>query len=318
MEELLGVNKESYSGIIQALEAVSVVFTFIIVGEFLYDYLWRKEGRDFRQSFVDIGLYILHEISIRFGGALIFLGALKFVSDFRVHDISSHPLTWVLLIVFVDFCYYWSHRLEHRSRLFWTWHSVHHSSHEFSATTALRLSWLEPLVSWYLLIPAVVIGFDPMDAFIALQILLQYQTWIHSKKIGKLGWFEHFFNSPSHHRVHHGANPEYLDKNYGALLIIWDRMFGTYKQETVSVQYGLTHPIGTNNLVKVNIREFQRMAHDLSLVKGVKQILFAVLGPPDWSPQDGLSTLSPRSYWNFFVKKDEACKANKEAIGKKT
>jgi sterol desaturase/sphingolipid hydroxylase (fatty acid hydroxylase superfamily) len=153
---------------------------------------------------------------------------------------------WVLLFFADDFSYYWFHRISHESRGFWASHVVHHSSQHYNLSTALRQTWV-PMTyfPFWLWMPAV--GFEPWMVLLAQAWSLIYQFWIHTEKIRKLPrWFEAIFNTPSHHRVHHGVNDQYLDRNYGGILIIWDRLFGTYEPEGERVRYGLTTQLRTH------------------------------------------------------------------------
>jgi sterol desaturase/sphingolipid hydroxylase (fatty acid hydroxylase superfamily) len=264
----------------QVLLAFGALFIVLIAVELAYDYFSKNSKRRFVQSFVDLGVYIGHELAIRFGGSLVFLGALTFAARFRFFELPINLWTWIGGLILADFLYYWSHRLEHTCRLFWSWHNVHHSSTDYNGTTALRLGWLEPFVSWYLLVPMVLVGFHPLHVLILFQVLLTYQTWIHTQKIGKLGGFEKIFNTPSSHRVHHGSNPKYLDKNFGAVFIVWDRLFGTYEPEVEPVKYGLTQDINTNNPLQVNLHEPAKLIREISKAKSMTAYFRWLLGAP--------------------------------------
>lgn len=173
------------------------------------------------------------------------------------------PVTiWTVLaaIFLVDFVYYIDHRIGHRVRLMWAFsHSVHHSSPLFNQTTALRISFVDGFISPWYYTSVILVGFDPLLVAAAFGFNLAYQQWIHTEVIGKLGLFDRWFNSPSNHRVHHGSQPHYLDKNYGGLLMVWDRMFGTYQAEQEPVIFGLTEPINSVNPWKVHFEEFTRL-----------------------------------------------------------
>jgi sterol desaturase/sphingolipid hydroxylase (fatty acid hydroxylase superfamily) len=173
------------------------------------------------------------------------------------------PVTlWTVLaaIILVDAVYYIDHRIGHRVRLLWAFsHSVHHSSPLFNQTTALRISFVDGFISPWYYTAIILIGFDPLLVAAAFGFNLAYQQWIHTEVIGKLGWFDRWFNSPSNHRVHHGSQSHYLDKNYGGILMVWDRMLGTYQPEKETVAYGLTEPIGSVNPWQVHFVEFGRL-----------------------------------------------------------
>lgn len=194
---------------------------------------------------------------------------------------------WLPALILVDFVYYWEHRAHHRIRMFWIGHSVHHSSQHFNQTTALRLGWLMPtdiLSSFLFYVPLLLLGLPVWLLFLLQAIILTYQFPIHTERVGLLArWIEFVFNTPSHHRVHHGVNNPYLDKNYGGIFIIWDRIFGTYAEETEPVAYGLTKQISTYNPVKVNYWELARAARDVWNAKTWNGRVNYLLKPPGWS-----------------------------------
>jgi sterol desaturase/sphingolipid hydroxylase (fatty acid hydroxylase superfamily) len=193
---------------------------------------------------------------------------------------------WVAALVITDFCYYWGHRGDHRIRLLWVAHSVHHSSTYFNMSTNLRLPWLHPVsytvrsLAW---LPAALLGFPAWMIFLLNTVGLIFQIPRHTERVGKL-WrpYEFVFNTPSHHRVHHGSNPCYIDKNYGGLFIIWDRLFGSYAEEIEPVRYGLIHDINTDNPLKHNYFETLAMLRDLAHARTWHDRLGHVFGPPGW------------------------------------
>ncbi|QIS15099.1 sterol desaturase family protein [Nocardia arthritidis] len=196
---------------------------------------------------------------------------------------------WVLGLVVTDFCYYWAHRADHRVRLLWTAHSVHHSSEYFNFTTAIRLPWLHPvanLIRGMAWVPAALIGIPPWMIFLLQSIGLLYQFPIHTQKIATL-WrpIEFVFNTPAHHRIHHGSNKPYIDKNYGGIFIIWDRIFGSFAAESEPIRYGLTKNIGTDNPLRVNYHELGALLRDVREAKTWRGRFGYVFGPPGWSEQ---------------------------------
>ena len=198
------------------------------------------------------------------------------------------PLTlWsaILAVVLVDFIYYWEHRWSHQIRLFWAlFHSVHHSSPDFNLFTAFRVSFMNQFFSPFFYLPLVFLGFHPLLVFAGLGFNLAYQTWVHTELIGKLGWVEKIFNTPSHHRVHHGSDPEYLDKNYGAVFIIWDRMFGTYQVEEQKPVYGLTQALNSVNPLKVHFHEITKLVRDLRGARSGNEVRGYLFKRPGWTP----------------------------------
>ena len=192
--------------------------------------------------------------------------------------------TYVLLFLADDFAYYWFHRVHHEMRLFWASHVVHHSSEHYNLSTALRQTWT-PMTALPFWAPLALLGFAPWMILLQLSISLIYQFWIHTERVKKLpAPIELIFNTPSHHRVHHGANEVYLDRNYGGILIIWDRIFGTYQGETERVRYGLTKNINTFNPVRVAFHEYIALWHDVRTAPTWRQRFGHVWHGPGWQP----------------------------------
>ncbi len=214
---------------------------------------------------------------------------------YRLTSIPFVWWSWLLIFFLEDFAYYWNHRFGHRSRLFWASHVVHHSSEEYNLSTALRQTWTGGFYGFIFWIWLAFIGFHPVMILTQMSISLIYQYWIHTELIDKMPkWFETIFNTPSHHRVHHGNNPLYLDKNYAGILIIWDRMFGTFQPELKEekVVYGLTTNIKTFNLLKIAFNEWIAMLKDVftsntSFINRLKYLI----KPPGWK-HDGSGILS--------------------------
>ena len=191
---------------------------------------------------------------------------------------------WVLLFFADDFSYYWFHRISHESRFFWASHVVHHSSTHYNLSTALRQTWVPmTYLPFWLWLPAV--GFEPWMVLLAQSWSLIYQFGIHTERIRRFPRpIEYVFNTPSHHRVHHGSNEVYLDRNYGGILIIWDRMFGTYESEGERVRYGLTKNIRTYNVVRAAFHEYVAMWHDLRSAPRWRDKLGVLYHGPGWTP----------------------------------
>lgn len=199
---------------------------------------------------------------------------------------ASDWWVWVLAIVGADLAYYAEHRMQHRVRLFWAAHSVHHSSRHFNMSTAVRLPWLIPgrFLTSVVYIPMALAGIPVWMIFLSQAVVLLYQFPLHTERIGTLPRaIEYIFNTPSHHRVHHGANNPYLDKNYGGILILWDRIFRSYADEVETIRYGLTHNIDTYNPVKINFAEFVAMVRDVGRAKTWRGRIGYLLQPPGWA-----------------------------------
>jgi sterol desaturase/sphingolipid hydroxylase (fatty acid hydroxylase superfamily) len=214
------------------------------------------------------------------------------------HRIFDIPMTawwaWVAIFFLEDFTYYWFHRLSHERRFWWASHVNHHSSQHYNLATALRQTWTGGVAgTWLLWLPLALIGFPP--AMIAIQkgISLVYQYWIHTEAIHRMPrWFEAVFNTPSHHRVHHARNPRYLDANYAGILIIWDRLFGTYIPETDAEppRYGLVKNLGDFNILRVAFHEWIGIGKDLAGSRSIREVLGYLFGPPGWSPDGSRET----------------------------
>lgn len=190
-------------------------------------------------------------------------------------------VAWSAAFVLVDFCYYWSHRLSHEIHILWAGHVVHHSSEEYNLAVALRQSALHGLMTWVFYVPLAVLGV-PWTVFMTCYALnLVYQFWIHTRAIGTLPqWAEYVFNTPSHHRVHHGVNPEYQDKNYGGVFIVFDRWFGTFEPEVAAPVYGITKPLRSWNPLWANMHVFVQIARALRHARTIKDAWQAVFGRP--------------------------------------
>ncbi len=192
--------------------------------------------------------------------------------------------TWLIALLGVDLLFYTYHRLAHRVRLVWATHQAHHSSRYFNFATALRQKWNNSgeILIW---IPLPLLGVPPWMVFASFSISLIYQFWIHTERIGIL-WapVEFVLNTPSHHRVHHGMDPQYLDKNYGGILIVWDRLFGTFQPELFRPHYGLTKPVDTYNIWKLQTHEYVAIARDVRAATGLRDKLGHLFGPPGWQP----------------------------------
>lgn len=194
-------------------------------------------------------------------------------------------LAWLALIVIDDFGFYWYHRVHHESRAFWAVHVVHHSSQRYNLSTAVRQPWV-PFTGMLFYVPAFLVGFTPLQWSVVHGFNLIYQFWIHTERIGRMPrWFEFVFNTPSHHRVHHGANPEYLDRNYGGILILWDRMFGTFEDERARARYGLTKNIRlTWNMAYTVLHEFGSIGRDVRSARTPQEAWGYVFRRPGWRP----------------------------------
>lgn len=217
--------------------------------------------------------------------------AINFVADnYAILYIETPALRWIGVFLAQDFCFYWLHRVEHYSRFFWAVHANHHSSNLFNFSVALRSSVMQPLYRFIFFLPCGFLGFTGQEVMLIYAINQAYAFFVHTKTVGKLGWAEKILVTPSHHRVHHGSNPKYLDKNMGQVLIVWDKLFGTFAEEDEEVEFGLTSKLNTHFIPRVVWGEWSKIWSDIKKSPYLKDKLMYVFGPPGWS-HDG-STLT--------------------------
>ena len=216
----------------------------------------------------------------------IALGAVLAAWFFAAAALAPLPsaTTWttaLLCFVLVDFLYYWEHRLAHEVNALWSlYHSVHHSADHYDQTIAFRISFVDFFFAPLVYLPLVLAGFHPVLVFACLGLVLAWQQWIHTELVGKLPLLDPWLNTPSNHRVHHGRNPIYIDKNYGGVLMVWDRMFGTYAAETEKVEYGLVEPLKSRNPAAVHFSSLGKMLVALWQAKSLRQGMSIVFGKP--------------------------------------
>ena len=223
-------------------------------------------------------------VNLAIAGAVGAMG--RFVYKRRIVDLGVTRWSLPAAMVAWDFLYYWDHRWMHEVRLLWANHVTHHSSERYNLSTALRQPWSGFLTSWVFL-PMPLLGIPAHHVAKAGQINLLYQYWIHTETIDRLPTpIEAVFNTPSHHRVHHGANPQYLDRNYGGILIVWDKLFGTFEPEVRRIKYGLTKNIDTFSPVRIGYHEFVDIARDVRRATGWRNKLGHVFRRPGWQPGD--------------------------------
>jgi sterol desaturase/sphingolipid hydroxylase (fatty acid hydroxylase superfamily) len=208
--------------------------------------------------------------------------------EHRIADIGTAWWAWIALLFAEDLCYYWFHRAHHEIRLLWAAHVNHHSSRYYNLSTALRQPLLTPFTGPLFWAPLPLLGFSPVMVLTAQAWSLVYQFWLHTEAVGRLGPLEWFMNTPSHHRVHHGKNVEYLDKNHGGIFILWDRLFGTFAPEAEPVVYGLTKDIETFHPARIAFHEVAAIGRDVVRAPGLFARLGYLLAPPGWS-HDGSS-----------------------------
>ncbi|MDG1164063.1 MAG: sterol desaturase family protein [Porticoccaceae bacterium] len=203
-----------------------------------------------------------------------------------INDALPPWAVWLATAVAIDFTFYWYHRSSHRVRFLWAVHMNHHSSTEMNFSVAFRQAWFGPITKtpFFMVLPLT--GFDPSITVVCAVALRLYGVFGHTQWIDKLGWLDIILSTPSNHRVHHGSNSEYIDKNYGNFLIIWDRLFGTFAREKTPVTFGLVNNLGTNNPIKITFHLWAVMARNLSHTRSFREAVGYVIGPPEWSDKD--------------------------------
>jgi sterol desaturase/sphingolipid hydroxylase (fatty acid hydroxylase superfamily) len=243
-------------------------------------YTWRETVTTFFLSVVN-GLL---DLTIR-GFYLI---VLSFIFQFRVFEIYNPVVYWSLLFLLVDFQFYWLHSLEHYCRVFWAAHVTHHSAEKMNVTVGFRASLMRPLYDFLFFLPLPLFGFKPIEILLMYSVSQIWAVSVHTEMIRKMGWLELVFVTPSHHRVHHASNKKYLDKNMGMVLIIWDRLFGTFQKELPAeeyepIRYGLTKPLPDQGLFHVIFHEWMNIWRDVTQ-KGIgfRERVMYILGPPGW------------------------------------
>lgn len=271
-------------------------FGLILVAELIYMIYRRKdlmERHNTQDAVTSVALGFGNVASDILMGALS-LGILMWVWQFRFFDLGHSLPIIILAFVIGDFKYYWKHRFFHTMRYWWMSHNVHHSSERYNIATALRQPWTNHIGLHVLIgIPMVLIGFHPLLVGFAGGLNLLYQYWIHTETIDRMPkWFEAIMNTPSHHRVHHGINPKYLDANYAGTFIVWDKMFGTFVEEQETPTYGLVHQMETQNPVKVAFREMINIIKDVTQSGlTLKQRALYLFGPPGYSHDGSRETV---------------------------
>ena len=260
-------------------------FVLLLMVEVIVTAVQQKDYYDAKDTASSLAMGI-GNVVVGFVGKAIVFGAYSLVYQFRLFTIDmTQWWAWVLLFFADDFSYYWFHRISHSSRYFWASHVVHHSSQKYNLGTALRQTWtgnISGAFIFWLWLPLA--GFSPVAVMTMQAVSLLYQFWIHTEHINKFpAPIEFVFNTPSHHRVHHGSDLDYLDKNHAGVLIIWDRLFGTFEPEYNRPTYGLTKNIDSHNPVRIAFHEWTDMARDLRRAGSFRNTLGYLFGPPGWS-----------------------------------
>lgn len=232
----------------------------------------------------NIGLGGAYQLLEPLAHVLFIAAASGWLYQHRLFDIPVNGWTVLPILFGVELCYYAFHRSSHRVRWFWSAHVVHHSGEHMNMTTAMRQSLLYSLTGWWLFfMPLVWLGVAPAAVFFLYGVNLSFQYFVHTESVGKLHpWIEYLFNTPSHHRVHHGRNPQYIDRNYGGILIVFDRWFGTYADEVEKVDYGILRQVKSYNIWTLNVHEFADMLRDVLRPGPLALRLRHLWAPPEW------------------------------------
>lgn len=250
----------------------------------------RIRGYEVKDAAASMSMGLLNVFVGAFAKLLLTLPLYDWLHEHRIANLGAAWWGWIVLLFAEDCCYYWFHRIHHEVRFLWACHVNHHSSQYFNFSTALRQPLLTPLSGLLFWAPLPLLGFPVWMVLIAQSWSLFYQFWLHTEAVDRLGPLEWFLNTPSHHRVHHGKNVPYLDKNHGGIFIIWDRLFGTFAPEAEHVVYGLTKDIQTFNPVRISFHEFAAIGRDVARAPGLSAKLGYLLAPPGWSHDGSTQT----------------------------
>lgn len=290
--ELFYLEWYDMEGVMLGLGYATSLYWLLLMLELAWDALSGKRT-SFWEPLANWSFYLLNKAAEATLYGMIIGVTFVLIEDFAITELPINYMTWAICLIACDFSYYWMHRCEHRVRVLWALHSVHHSSEEYDLSTAVRLFWFLDFTLWIFFAPLLIIGFNSLQVLSCMLIVFTYMTWVHTQKIGKLGWFDKYFNSPSTHRVHHGANRQYIDKNYAGILVIWDRMFGSYEPEVEKVRFGLTNPVDSNNPFEIGFHEIISLWNDLRSTDSWAVRFNYLFKGPGWKPGSKTSSANP-------------------------
>ncbi|MED5620356.1 sterol desaturase family protein [Ideonella sp. BN130291] len=278
----------------QIIVLATPVFLLLIGIELLVGIRRGRNTYRLNDALNSIGLGILSQVTGLFSKLLTVGVYTALFTHLALWRLPTDALwVWVLALVAYDFFYYWHHRFGHTVALLWAAHAVHHQSEDYNLSTALRQTSSGWLVGWVFYLPMAIVGFPPLVFGVVALIDLLYQYWVHTQQIGRLGWFDRWFCAPSNHRVHHAVNDRYVDKNYGGILIVWDRLFGTYCEEDDAEPcvYGTRSPLRSWNPVWANLQVYAGLWKEMQLCSRWQDKLALWFKPPGWRPADVLVRL---------------------------
>jgi sterol desaturase/sphingolipid hydroxylase (fatty acid hydroxylase superfamily) len=277
------------------LAVISVTLLVVLsLAELGWIRLARHEAYPWADAAASIGVKVGQTL-IRVATAGLLAPVYFWVWDHRLWQLPLDSVgTWGAAFLMLEFFYYWEHRLHHEVRWMWAGHRTHHSANQLNFPAAVRLSWTTLISgSWLFFLPMMWLGVHPVAVLFLLFANLTYQLWLHTEIVPKLGPLEWVLNTPSHHRVHHAVNPRCLDTNYGGVLIVFDRLFGTFAEECADdpCRYGLVTPEHSRNPFVIALRDYAAIVADLRKAKAMRDVLGYIFGPPGWAPDGrGLTT----------------------------
>jgi len=286
--------KSAFTDQVAMLFSTPITLSLVLLEIFIsvrYDKQYYKV-KDTKANLV-LGLgYVITDTLSRSAG--LFLLSFFYFYGWHASSLGNGFLYWFLLVLAEDFSYWFMHMMDHRIRFLWAGHIHHHSSKEFNFSVGLRSAVFEPIEKFLFFIPLVLVGFRPLDIILIYVLAQGWGTFVHTKTIKKLGFLEYFLTTPSHHRVHHGVNVQYLDKNYGMFLIIWDKLFGTFEAEDLKepVKYGTVKDVQYKNYLDIIFNEYKQIIKDARQKISFKQKLRYIFGPPGYSHDGSRKTTS--------------------------
>ncbi len=263
-------------------------FILLLVTEAIVDAWMRRDLYEPKDTAASLTMGVGNVVVGLVSKGMVF-AIFTWVHKFAIFPIGYQWWAWVLAFFADDFSYYWFHRSSHECRFFWASHVVHHSSQHYNLSTALRQTWTGGFFSFFFWLWMPLIGFQPIMIFTMQAVSLLYQFWIHTELVNRIGMLELVMNTPSHHRVHHATNPQYIDRNHAGILIIWDRIFGSFEPEQEPCVYGLTSNIGTFNPLRIAFHEWIAIGRDLRSARTWRERIIAVLGNPGAIKQEDVA-----------------------------
>lgn len=269
------------------MDTFDLVFALILIGSIILEAI--LDARDHhghfekKDSLVNLKIASIGTV-VNFAAKGTLFSMFLWIEPYAFFDAGSGILAWLAVFILTDLQYFLFHWLSHKSRFFWAMHVVHHSSHKFNYTTAIRTPFTNSFFRFATLTPLVLIGFDPLMVILMNGMIGTFTFFQHTEMVGKLGWLEYIFITPSHHRVHHASNEQYLDRNYGGVLVIWDKLFRTFEWEEEKPVYGLTKPLKDTGIYNVITHEWKDIVRDVKSTSNWKHKLQYVFGRPGWTP----------------------------------